>query len=572
MACATANLCVVGDDAGYVLSATDPTGGAKAWTGAAIDIAGGTHHAISGLSCPSAALCVAVDDAGGILTTTDPTGPASGWSRVAVDASSPFTGVSCASASSCVAIDKSGAAWRTESPTGGAAAWVSTRTGAGGALTAVSCPTETFCAAVDAGGDVLTDTAPSTNWRATNLTSQALDAVSCASATLCVAGGTGTGALVSTTPAGGAAAWQATRITDLSGGPETVTAVACSAASSCVAGTTDGIYATDDPTAGPWSDEDNAEEFDPIAVSCAPGGGCAGVDGDGDFGGLTASGVSVAQIEDGGTDLAGVSCPQAGRCFVDDDDGLILASTDPTGGSTSWSASSLLPRPQQGSGDQPYGLACPSVSLCLTGIGYVQRGDAGETGPESGAVTTQPTGMAPWKLFGLPHHSGFSGVSCTSASLCAVVDDRGTLYLSRHPSEPQSWSPVTGSGPDKAVYCPHQGRCLGPGTSCPTRAFCALISDAKGTIASSTAPARPGARWTTITIDPGHPVTGLSCPTAGLCYAVDGRGTVLVSTHPTAASSWSVADQAGIALNGIACPTNRACIAVGDDGAVITAS
>jgi hypothetical protein len=571
VACATADLCLVGDDAGDVLSATDPTGGPHAWTGAAVDVAAGSHHAITGLACPSTSLCVAVDDAGGVLTTSDPTGPAAAWTRAAVDPSSVFTGVSCASASYCVAVDEAGDAWSTRSPAGGVGAWVSADLHASGSLTAVSCPTDAFCAAVDHGGDVLTDTAQSPDWMVTKLTSHALDAVSCASATLCVAGGVKTGAISSSAPTSGAPAWRTQRITQDQGGPETVSSVGCSQPSTCLVGVESaGYYQTIDPIGGDWTPAGGENDFDPIALSCAPTGGCAGVDDEGDFGGLTANGLFGEQIEGAAPNLNGVSCPRADRCFADDDSGQLLTSKSPTRGSTSWSVSSLIPGAE--ADNVPYQLACPSASLCLSGIGYDQRGDAGTTGPELAGVSTTPTVARSWRLFHPSRHPGFNDITCTSISLCVFSDDDGQLYASRHPSQGHSWSPVSSSSPAEKVYCPRQGRCLGPNTTCPTRAICVHLADRTGTIAVSTAPTRRRSRWKPLTIDPGHDLTGIACPAAGLCYAVDHRGAVLVSTHPAAASSWSVADRTRGSLTAIACPTSRFCIAVGENGLAVTAS
>ena len=419
VACAAGDLCVVGDDAGYVLSTTEPTGGAQAWAGAAIDVHAGTHHAITGLACPSTTLCVAVDDAGGVLTTSDPTGPASAWARAKVDTSSAFTAVSCASVTDCVAVDKAGDAWSSATPAGGAAAWSSANIDDGGSLTAVSCPTDAFCAAADHAGNVLIDAAQSPTWTVTNLTSHVLNAVSCASATLCVAGGVKTGAISSSAPTSGAPAWHTLGITGNRGGPDTVSSVGCSAPSTCLAGVQDGgYYETDDPIGGSWTaagGDDNS--FEPIAIGCDPQGACLGADEDGEVGGLTARGLFVGPIEGGAPDLAGVSCPQADRCYVDDDEGQILTSTVPTGDSTAWAISSGIPDAEDG--NVPYDLACPSAALCLTGIGDEQRGDAGTTGPELAGISTNPEAPGSWHLFRPSRHHGFYGISRARPRPCA---------------------------------------------------------------------------------------------------------------------------------------------------------
>ena len=56
-----------------------------------------------GLSCASTRLCVAVDDAGNVLTSSDPAdGPA--WHSAAVDPGHQLRGVSCPSTRFCVVV------------------------------------------------------------------------------------------------------------------------------------------------------------------------------------------------------------------------------------------------------------------------------------------------------------------------------------------------------------------------------------------------------------------------------------------------------------------------------------
>jgi adhesin/invasin len=62
VSCASASFCAAVDSSGNVLTSTDPTGGAAAWTSASID-----SNGLTGVSCPSASLCVAVDSAGNVV-------------------------------------------------------------------------------------------------------------------------------------------------------------------------------------------------------------------------------------------------------------------------------------------------------------------------------------------------------------------------------------------------------------------------------------------------------------------------------------------------------------------------
>ena len=65
-----------------MLTATDPTGGADAWTTTNVDGA----NSLSSVSCASSDLCVAVDNSGNVVTATDPTGGAGAWTTTSVDA------------------------------------------------------------------------------------------------------------------------------------------------------------------------------------------------------------------------------------------------------------------------------------------------------------------------------------------------------------------------------------------------------------------------------------------------------------------------------------------------------
>jgi hypothetical protein len=61
-----------------------------------------------GVSCPSSGLCVAVDEWGDVVTSTNPTGGASAWTVTHVDGSNFLSGVSCPSSGLCVTVDEIG--------------------------------------------------------------------------------------------------------------------------------------------------------------------------------------------------------------------------------------------------------------------------------------------------------------------------------------------------------------------------------------------------------------------------------------------------------------------------------
>lgn len=59
-------------------------------------------------------------------------------------------------------------------------------------------------------------------------------------------------------------------------------------------------------------------------------------------------------------------------------------------------------------------------------------------------------------------------------------------------------------------------------------------------------------------------ITGVSCPSTGLCVAVDGAGDVLSTTDPTGgAGAWAIAAGVAEGFDGVSCPSTELCVAVG---------
>jgi hypothetical protein len=244
VSCPSTALCVVahGDD---ILVSTDPTGGASAWTVTTVDVNG-----LSGVSCPTATLCVAVDRSGNVLTSTDPTGGAGVWTTTNVG-SQLFLGVSCPTTTLCVAVDFAGDIITSDNPTGGVSEWTTTPVDNNGYLSGVACPTATLCLAVDFSGSVLTSTNPTggaSAWSSSPIASGFETSLSCPSTTLCVGMDTKGGAVTSANPTGGASAWTTTPEVDEQG---FVFGISCPTTSLCVAVDSAGNAITStDPTGG----------------------------------------------------------------------------------------------------------------------------------------------------------------------------------------------------------------------------------------------------------------------------------------------------------------------------------
>ncbi len=123
-------------------------------------------NGLTGVSCSSNLECVAVDAAGNVVTSTHPTGGASAWTLAAVD-NAGLTGVSCPlNATFCMAVDSQGNYVDTNNPVGGSNAWssptgfiedttTSTNLDAGVVINAIDCPSVEMCLATDQTGNVL---------------------------------------------------------------------------------------------------------------------------------------------------------------------------------------------------------------------------------------------------------------------------------------------------------------------------------------------------------------------------------------------------------------------------------
>jgi hypothetical protein len=307
---------------------------------------------IRALTCPSSSVCVAGDDAGNILTSTDPTGGASSWNTAGVS----ISGISCPSASFCVAINGDGVLASTD-PTGGASAWTSTTIGPH-FLTGISCPSTSLCVAGDGFNDIMTSTDPAGGpnaWTTAHLRNPLVGAVpigpigpiSCPSTSLCVAAQSLPGGiLTSTNPTGGASSWSFIPAPGVApfpaGANSSVNGISCPSVSLCVALVNGGdVFTSSDPTAGAgaWTMATTDPGNGLASVSCPSAQLCIAVDGQGSV--LTstnptggAGAWSTAHISSNA--LSTVSCPSAALCVVGDANGNILTSTNPTGGAGTW--------------------------------------------------------------------------------------------------------------------------------------------------------------------------------------------------------------------------------------------
>jgi hypothetical protein len=197
IACPSAALCVVGEYDGNLVTSTNPAGGAATWRAAHVDstkTVAGDRAALLGVACPSVSLCVAVDDAGNVLSSTNPAGGSAAWKLVhpvnpAGEGNPGYAAVSCPSVSACFAIE-GGMVLTSTDPTGGRSAWTATSVAASSIDVAISCPAISLCVATrDDDGSVVSSSFPTGaagTWRPSRVDgTNELTAISCPTVTFC---------------------------------------------------------------------------------------------------------------------------------------------------------------------------------------------------------------------------------------------------------------------------------------------------------------------------------------------------------------------------------------------------
>jgi hypothetical protein len=120
--------------------------------------------------------------------------------------------------------------------------------------------------------------------------------------------------------------------------------------------------------------------------------------------------------------------------------------------------------------------------------------------------------------------------------------------------------------------------------SCPSLGLCVAV-DRAGDVLWSTNPTGGARAWFAAPVDGGNELTSVSCPATTLCVAVDGAGDVVTSQDPTGGGgAWAVSkidssatanntDNAGsVLLRGVSCPSTSLCVAVDAAGNVLAST
>jgi hypothetical protein len=100
------------------------------------------------------------------------------------------------------------------------------------------------------------------------------------------------------------------------------------------------------------------------------------------------------------------------------------------------------------------------------------------------------------------------------------------------------------------------------GIACPTETLC-VATDTAGNVVTSRDPTGVAARWTTTQIDGTNALGRISCPRVFFCAAIDNVGNVATSTNPTGGPrAWPITHLGRYGLSGISCPSASLCVAV----------
>jgi hypothetical protein len=195
-------------------------------------------------------------------------------------------------------------------------------------------------------------------------------------------------------------------------------------------------------------------------------------------------------------------------------------------------------------------VACPTADSCIASdkVGVISwTSDALSSSPQWTAATTYTLGTP-------------SAFDCPRARLCYAVDGNGTVYSTNSPetsfvgwSHDQIDNTNNGSGAEANFMT---------GLSCPTSGLCVAL-DRGGNAFTSTSPT--SASWTESTVAPSD--TGdrayISCPTTSFCEAVNAAG---YGWFDPATGAWQGVNvingsTAPYGFSGIACPSTTLCIA-----------
>jgi PASTA domain len=231
-------------------------------------------------------------------------------------------------------------------------------------------------------------------------------------------------------------------------------------------------------------------------------------------------------------------------CVAVDDSGNVVTSTNPAGGASAWTTTSI------DTGNQLSAVSCASASLCV----------AVDLAGNAFASTDPAGGAAKWASTDIDGSEPLNTVSCASGPLCVAGDSSGQVVVSTNPTDGSpTWTP---SAIPDLIY-PLEA------ASCPTSSFC-MVGAQNGDTYVSNDPSGGASTWALSLEDGVGEVLSVSCPSPSFCVAGDLAGNILFSTNPAGGpSAWVTGYNAGPGQSSLSCATDEMCIGVYRNGYLI---
>jgi hypothetical protein len=529
----------------------------------------GEGVAMTAVACPSLSQCTAVDYRG-MEVTFDPGAPRR-WSAYAIDDQS-LVGIACPSVSQCVAVDGVGRETTFDPRLAGGA--VQSTIDGTGALWGVACPAVSQCTAVDANGRVLTfDPRSPQDVAVAVVTSTKLSAIACPAVSQCTvvdSGQRSTGLigggqqLITFNPARPSAA-TVLQLPGLEGAlacPSTRECVA-TAQQSCLSSCVQGATVTFDPTSAATPTVAARGQLYYVSLDCPTASQCTAMDLSGrqtTFDPGSSSNQTQALIDTvgdwpKGSNAGKIACPSTLSCVV------VVAVASGGGEMTFDPLAPRTPRPATVDDGAPnIAVTCPGAREC---VGLSQVTGLYLPGTIGASARFDPASRvsAPVRFLSVGDPAGFS---CPTVSQCTLVTRRSPGFSLRCCQE-ATFDPRRDSFVDFGAGRTIDGSNL-TGVSCPTATQCTAI-DARGGEATFN-PRRPGhTRRSKIATGS---LTSIECVSGSECVAV-GRAGQAVTFDPLIPNAETASRIDGhTALVGISCPASDQCAAVDHAGVEIT--
>jgi hypothetical protein len=487
LSCPTTTFCAGAGPDGIVTS-EDPAGGADAWK---VDKVGG--GGIIEVSCSSADFCAGYDGNGDVWTSTDPGGGPSAWvqsgagaplkaNAVAYDNGDDDGGsigtqlpenFTCAGPNLCVATAGSSDTVLVSTDPAGSAAWTSV-TADTVPITAIYCEPGTQLCLI---GDNYGDTASSqdggvtwTNYGDADAGGHVIDDVSCVGQTCAVASADSLPPVVLTVPtAGGPPPGGQINVVD----HDALTSISCPSQRECIGADQTRYYTSANPSLGLGSWHHAAKTNLPVDApantldtACYSASGCLAVTDNAPNG--------LADVEGGVLDRFD---PQGGAHgfhdthFGGDNNFLYVTCAQGTcvaGFPGAWHQSShpALDTGWKRVADPHFDVTCLSGNRSCVAL---PDGPFPGTAGHDLLVAARRTG--PWKRQDIDPDGYISGLACTSAKACVVVNEGGQLLTSTQPTGgPRTWKLAD---TDLSGF---------NGVACETARTCVAVDDSGGVV------------------------------------------------------------------------------------------